>query len=171
MNQPFMGLNSRSLVYSGLIAGVAMGLLSRIPLVACLNCLLLAWVWGGGIAAVYLYRRYEKNPVLSVTQGLVLGAAAGVVGAVVGGIAGAIFGGLNVVFMDALNNLIGSNGSSLTSLFLSTGFSLFGIFRDIVVYGIVGAIGGLIATALIWKAPMAPVTPSYTPPPPAGPAV
>jgi hypothetical protein len=166
MNQPFMGLNSRSLVYSGLIAGVAMGLLSHIPLVACLNCLLFAWVWGGGIGAVFLYRRYEKNPVLSVTQGLVLGAAAGIVGAVIGGITAAIFAGLNTAFSEALNNLLGNNGSGIFDIFLAGGFSLLGIFRDIVIYGIVGAIGGLIATALIWKAPMAAVPPSYTPPPP-----
>ncbi len=159
-----MGLNSRSLMFSGLIAGVAMGLLSHIPLVQCLNCLLFAWVWGGGIGAVFLYRRYEKNPALSSTQGLVLGAAAGVVGAVVGGITAAIFAGMNAAFSEALNNLLGNNGSGIFSIFLASGFSLLGIFRDIVIYGIVGAIGGLIATALIWKAPMAPVPP-YTPPP------
>jgi hypothetical protein len=168
MNQPFMGLNSRSLLYSGLIAGVAMGILSHIPLINCLNCLLLAWVWGGGIGAVYLYRRYEKNPTLSSTQGLVLGAAAGVVGAIVGGIASILLGGLGAAFSQAVDNFVGNNGSAITGFFLSSGFSILRIIRDIVIYGIVGAIGGLIATALIWKAPVA-AAPPYTPPP-AGPA-
>jgi hypothetical protein len=165
MNQPFMGLNSRSLMFSGLIAGVAMGLLSQIPLVACVNCLLLAWVWGGGIAAVFLYRQYEKKPPLSVTQGLVLGAAAGVVGAVVGGIASILFGGLMAAFSQSLNNLVGDNSNALTSFFFASGFSIFRIIGNIFLYGIVGAVGGLIATGLIWKTPMAPI-PAQNPPPP-----
>ncbi len=165
MNQPTMGLNTRSLVYSGLIAGILMGILSQIPLVACLNCLLFAWVWGGGIASVFLYRRFEHNPTLSITQGLVLGAAAGVVGAVVGGIASLIFGGLSAAFSQMISNAVGDTGSSLTSFFISSGFSIFRIFRDVIFYGIVGAIGGFIATGLIWKAPVTP-TPTYTPPTP-----
>jgi hypothetical protein len=167
MNQPFMGLNTRSLLLSGLIAGVAMGLLSQIPLVACINCLLLGWVWGGGIGAVFVYRRYEKNPPLSTTQGLVLGATAGVIGAVVGGFAAALFGGMTAAFTHALANLVGENGRSITNIFITSGFSLLRIIRDIFIYGIVGAIGGLIATALIWKAPMASIPPST--PPPSGP--
>ncbi len=167
MDQPFMGLNTRSLLFSGLIAGVAMGLLSQIPLVACVNCLLLAWVWGGGIGAVFLYRRYEKNITLSITQGLVLGVVAGVIGAVVGGIASAIFGGMSAAVTQLLDNAVGNNGSAFTGFFIASGFSIIRIFRDILIYGIVGAIGGLIATGLIWKAPMAPVPP-YSPPP-AGP--
>ncbi len=169
MNQPSMGLNTRSLLVSGLIAGVLMGILSQIPLIACVNCLLLGWVWGGGIFAVFLYRRSEKNPPLSATQGLVLGATAGVVGAVVGGLAAILLGGLSAAFGQTINNLVGNSGSSLTSFFLSSGFDIFRIIRDVVIYGIVGAIGGLIATSLIWKAPVAP-TPTY-PPPPSGPAV
>ena len=168
MNQPFMGLNTRSLVFSGLIAGVAMGLLSQIPLIACVNCLLLGWVWGGGILAVFVYRRYEKNPPLTITQGLVLGAAAGVIGAVIGGFAAAVFGGMTAAFSTVLAKMVGESGRSLTNIFISSGFSLLRIIRDIFIYGIVGAIGGLIATGLIWKAPLAAIPP-YTPPP-SGPA-
>jgi hypothetical protein len=125
---------------------------------------LYAWVWGGGIAAVFLYRRSEKQAVVTNTQGLVLGAAAGIVGAIIGGIAAAIFGGLSAAFSDLVVNATGNIGSTVGGLLLSSGFSILGIIRDIFIYGIIGAIGGLIATALIWKAPTAPLPP-YTPPP------
>jgi hypothetical protein len=164
MNQQFMGLNTRSFIMSGLIAGVAMGLLSNIPLVACLNCLLFAWVWGGGIGAVYLYRRSEKQVQVTNTQGLVLGAAAGVVGAIIGGLAAAVFGGLTLGLRDMLASRIGDYASTMSSLLASTGFHILDVIRNIFIYGIVGAIGGVIATALIWKASSGSVPP-YTPPP------
>ena len=169
MNQPFMGLNTRSLVTAGLIAGVVMGIFSHLPLVACLNCLLYGWVWGGAIGAVFLYRRSEHQPVLTNVQGLVIGAAAGIVGAIVGGIATAVFGGLNAAISGLLNNAANGFGGTVTNLILSSSFSFLGAIRDIFVYGIIGAIGGIIATALIWKAPTSPLPP-YTPPP-AGPVV
>jgi hypothetical protein len=167
MDQKFMGLNTRSLLISGAIAGVAMGILSNIPLIFCVNCLLLGWVWGGGIFSVFLYRRSNRSEPVTVTQGLVLGAAAGVVGAIVGGIASLIFSGLSSAFTDLVVNSTGNIGSTVSGLIMSTGFSILDTIRNIFIYGIVGAIGGLIATALIWKVPTPPVPP-YTPPP-AGP--
>ena len=164
MQQQFMGLNTRSMLIAGVIAGVVIGVLSNIPLISCLNCLLLAWVWGGGIGAVYLYRRYEHQLPVTITQGLVLGAVAGAIGAVVGGIAVIIFGGLTAAFAAMVANSIGDIGNIATNTFLSTGFRFFDVIRNIFVYGIFGAIGGLIATALIWKAPSTTVPP-YTPPP------
>jgi hypothetical protein len=170
MNQPMFGLNSRSLLLSGLIAGIGIGLLSNIPLIACVNCLLLAWVWGGGIGAVYLYRRYENRPPLTLTQGLVIGAVAGAIGAVIGGVASLLLGSLSAAFTTVLNNLAGENGTTIPSYLLNSGFSLLGALFNIILYGIFGAIGGLIATGLIWKAPVLPMPrpPSYTPPGPAG---
>jgi hypothetical protein len=165
MNQQFMGLNTRSLLISGGIAGVAMGLLSNIPLVNCLNCLLLAWVWGGGIGAVWLYRRSEKQAAVTNTQGLVLGAAAGIAGAIIGGIAAVILGSLNAAFWAFLGNLAGSGiGDTVRGFIVSSGFQILDIIRNIFIYGIIGGIGGLIATALIWKTPTPPLPP-YTPPP------
>lgn len=168
MDQTFVGLNSRSLLLSALIAGVGVGLLSHIPLIACINCLLFAWVWGGGIGAVYLYRRYEHQPFVNTTQGLVLGALAGVVGAIIGGIVAAMFSGLSVATSSFLQNLAGENGSQIPTFLLNSGFSLIGVFVNIIIYAIFGAIGGLIATNLIWKNPPAgvmPPPPPYTPPP------
>ncbi len=167
MNQSYMGLNTRSLVPAALIAGVAIGLLSNIPLIACVNCLLFAWVWGGGIGAVYLYRQRENRPYLTIAQGILIGLAAGLVGAVVGGIASLLFGGLTAAFSSTIANLAGDNSRVLPSFLFNAGFSFLRLIGDLFLYGILGAIGGLIATGLIWKAPAAPIAPPppYTPPP------
>ncbi len=168
MNQSLWGLNQRSLVMSAIFAGIGIGLLSSIPLVACVNCLLLAWVWGGGIAAVGIYRRYENQTFLNTTQGAVLGAAAGIVGAIVGGIAGLLLGGVSAAAMQALNSYAGQSGVNIPGFLVGAGGSIIGTLVNIVIYAVVGAVGGLIATALIWKAPAAAVQPPppYNPPPP-----
>lgn len=173
MQPSYLGLNTRALLISGLIAGVGIGLLSHIPLVSCVNCLLLGWVWGGGIGAVYLYRQNEHQPYLTTTQGLVIGAVAGVIGAIIGAIAGLLLGGLTAAFTQAVLSYTGrSDVNVLPNLLVGAGFSVLRLILDIFLYAIVGAIGGLIATALIWKAPVAPLAPPppYNPPP-AGPVV
>lgn len=164
MNQTFAGLNQRALLISALVAGVAIGLLSHIPVVACLNCLLFAWVWGGAIFAVYLYRNNTNRLPLNTGQGAIIGALAGVVGAIVGAVVAAIFGGMSAAFNQVLNDLAGQTGQNIPSFLFSAGFSALRTVGDIFLYGIIGAIGGLIATGLIWKSPV--TYPPYTPPPP-----
>ncbi|MGE5222718.1 MAG: hypothetical protein ACM3PY_09780 [Omnitrophica WOR_2 bacterium] len=170
MNQSFSGLNQRSFLLAGLIAGLGIGLLSTIPFVNCLNCLLFAWVWGGGIAAVSLYRRYEKQPFVPVAQGLFIGALAGAIGAVVGGLLSILFGGIGFAVSDTLRQVAGDTGSSISNFLFSTGFNFFSMLWHIILYGVIGAIGGFIATTFIWKQPLsiqAPPPPYNPPPPPA----
>jgi hypothetical protein len=168
MNQSLWGLNQRSLVMSALIAGVGMGLLSSIPLVACVNCLLLAWVWGGAIAAVSIYRRYENGVFLNNTQGAVIGAAAGIVGAIIAGIASLLLSSVSVAAMESLRAYAGESGVDVPGFVFGAGANIVGTLINLVLFAVVGAIGGLIATALIWKAPVAavPPPPPYNPPPP-----
>ncbi len=166
MNQTYMGLNQRSLVSAAVLAGVGIGILSGLPLIQCVNCLLLAWVWGGAIAAVALYRRYEGHPNLTTTQGLVIGAAAGIVGAIIGGIMALLFSGVNAAVAQVLNSYASQTGATLPGFIVGAGFSIVGAILNIVIYAVVGAIGGLIAAGLIWKAPAAvPPPPPYNPPP------
>lgn len=168
MNQSLWGLNQRSFMMAALIAGVGIGLLSSIPLISCVNCLLLAWVWGGGIAAVSLYRRSENHVFLNNTQGAVLGAAAGIVGAIIGGIAALLLSGVTTAAMQALSTYAGESGVNVPGFLVGAGANIFGMLINIVIYAVVGAVGGLIATALIWKNPAAvvPPPPPYNPPPP-----
>ncbi len=171
------GLNQRALLISAGIAGVVMALLSNIPLINCVNCLLCGWIWAGGILAVFIYRNQEHNPPLDVTKGIIIGALAGVVAAVIGAIFALIFRGLNAAFVTALASLnpdVQSFGGGLGNLIASTSFGILDLIRNIIVYGIFGAIGGVIATALIWKSPATPppaYMPPTPPPPPAGPGM
>ncbi len=165
-----MNVNSRSLLLAGVIAGAGIGILSKLPVIQCINCLLLAWVWLGGIAAVALYRNFEKTTYVNTQQGLIIGAVAGAIGAVIGAIVAAIFGGLNAAIMASINAATGGSTNVIPSFLVSTGFSFVGTIFDVITYAIFGAIGGLIATALIWKSPTTP--PTVNPPtiPPSGPA-
>jgi hypothetical protein len=153
-------MNTRSFLLAALIGGAIMGFLGNIPILNFINCFLCAWVWLSGILAVYLYRRFElANPALSVGQGLALGAVAGVIGAIIGAIVGAIFGGLGAAaLVSSLRNMPGYDPSSMdtfTNLIAGGGFSLISLSCNLVLYALFGAIGGLIGTALIWKAPAA----------------
>jgi hypothetical protein len=155
-------MNTRAFTLSALIAGVVMALLGSLPLINFCNCFLCMWVWGSAILAVFLYRRFDSaGPALSVGQGAILGVAAGVIGGVIGAIIEAIFasstlaGTLELMrsqpslqpFVDAYSGLIRGGG-----------FGFLGKLFNIVIYAAFGAIGGIIATALIWKAPQSPAS-------------
>ena len=154
-------MNTRSLILSTLIAGLVMALLSNIPVINFANCLLCMWVWLSGILAVFLYRRFEAaHPSLTNGQGAALGALAGVFGALIGAVVGAFFGMIFGASMASAISLLQSQaglqesmGPYLDMLRGGAGFTLFGTLCNLVLYAAFGAIGGLIATALIWKTP------------------
>jgi hypothetical protein len=78
-------MNTRTFVYSALLAGAVIGVLGNLPIFNLINCLLCIWVWLGGFLAVYLYRRMERGAAsLTPAQGAGLGALAGLIGAGVG---------------------------------------------------------------------------------------
>ena len=65
-----------------LIGGVALGLLSAIPIVSAANICCCAWVLAGGALAAYLYIKESPTPV-SIGDGALLGLFAGGFGVVV----------------------------------------------------------------------------------------
>ncbi len=150
-------MNSRSLWLSSLIAGAAMALLSNLPVINLANCLLCLWIWGSGILAVFLYRRFNaSDPGLSVGQAAGLGALTGVIGAVLSSIVGTIFHGGIAATLQALQSIPGLSQQTQNlplGLLRTGGFSLFGLFTDLVLYVFFGVIGGIIAAAAIWKSP------------------
>ena len=155
-------MSGRSFFLSSLIAGVVMGLLSSIPVISMGNCAICLWVWGSAILGVFLYRTFEKqNPSLSVGQGALLGLVAGVFGAIIS----SLFSLLSVAgmasVMEQIQTLPGSESippgildlaaspaSSIVSTLLCGG----------PFYLAFGALGGVIATALIWKPKATPPT-------------
>jgi len=152
-------MNTRAFLLSALITGAIVALLGNIPIINFINCFLCAWVWGGGILAVFFYRRFEQaNPLLSVGQGAGLGAVAGVIGALIGGVVSAffnaIFGAANIA--SALSSLAQSSpelAQYLPYLIGTGGFWFVTLCINLALYAAFGAIGGVIATALIWKKP------------------
>ena len=189
-------MNKDSFLKSALIGGVALGVLSALPVLGAVNCLCCAWVIGGGMFAAHLYVKEAQLPV-TLGTGVLLGLLAGVIGAVVDTLftiplhmalkGSALMSEQLREWADELPNLPGeyremlrsvaSGGPALGSfLFIVTAF-----FK-LVVYGIVAMLGGAIGVAVFEKRkigtpgpdagppyeppPVAPVPPPPPPPPP-----
>lgn len=147
-------MNTRAFIFSALIAGLVMALLSNIPVLNFLNCILCMWVWLSGILAVFIYRRMSAaNPALSVGQGAGLGAVTGIFGGLIGALLGALFTGLWASSLGLLQNQ--QELQPLLNSLPNAGFSFFWTLMNLALYTIFGAIGGSIATAAIWKEPRA----------------
>jgi hypothetical protein len=153
-------MNSKSMIIAAGVGGLVMVLLTKIPVISCLNCLFCVSYWGSGILTVWIYRQTEKeNPGLATGQGILLGLLAGVVAAVFGSIVGAIFSGTSALAsLDMLKNIPGMSDqvSSMSGDILrqatSVGGGLIGGFVcNLVIYPLFGALGGAIAAGLIWK--------------------
>jgi Flp pilus assembly pilin Flp len=148
-------MNTRALLLSGLIAGVLMALLAELPFISLLNCCLCLWIWAGGIFAVYLYRRFDNTVgPTTITHGLLVGLVAGLVAAVLGTIIAAIMGPIAWQYVNQLITTIQGSGvdmGPLADMFRSTsGFSLFELFTNLVLYALFGLVGGILGT-LIFK--------------------
>src|SRR5947208_17192184 len=65
-----------------LFGGLAMGVLSALPLVNLGNCLCCMWVVGGGALAVYLMQQNHPYPVTSA-DGALVGLMAGALGGII----------------------------------------------------------------------------------------
>jgi hypothetical protein len=154
-------MNSRALFISAGGGGVAMALLSAIPIVAFGNCLLCGWIWGGAIFAVWFYKRMNNGQAASMGSAILTGLLAGVVAAVIGGLISALSGGSRAAIEQALMQVQGQQGVELPAgliALMTSGFFSFLIL--IVTYPIFGLIGGAIGGA-IWK----PTPPPYQQPP------
>jgi hypothetical protein len=139
-----MKLNMTSVLYAAGIAGVAAGILSVVPLVNFVNCLLCGWLWVGGGAAVYLYNNREKVS-LDSGNGFLLGAIAGVIAAVIIAVGSAIgFAGVSVSdpeFAPYLDQIgVGAAAVAGFSLICSAAFSI-----------VFGGLGGLIGASIFKK--------------------
>ncbi|RIK11905.1 MAG: hypothetical protein DCC51_17135, partial [Anaerolineae bacterium] len=69
-------MDNKNLFISALVGAAVMVVLSNVPILSLINCLLCAGIWLGGMAAVWFYRR-QTGQFVSVGQGAVLGVVAG----------------------------------------------------------------------------------------------
>ena len=160
-----------------LIGGVLLGILSALPFVNLLNCFCCAWVIAGGVLAAHLYVR-EAPPVVTLGQGLVLGLFTGEIGAVVSLIFSIplrfMLAGVGADFaqqiIDRIPNLPPETKEAMHSAFASStiGIASFIIsaFLTLVIYGLIGMLGGAIGVALFEKRKPQATVEVYQPPPP-----
>lgn len=157
-----MQLNTRSLLIAAGIAGVAMGILSAVPILSLVNCLLCGWVWGGAIFAVWLYKRNENGVIVTTGQGIVIGLVAALIGGVISWLLGVILGGATMAAMGPLLEQFPDEESrqAFQQLMTSGGVPIITLLVNLIVNAIFGIIGGLIGAAVIGNKPPAPATPS-----------
>jgi len=144
-------MNTRSVIFSILIAGVVIGFLGNLPVLNLINCALCIWVWFGGGLAVILYRRFQSGqPSPTTAQGAGLGALSGLVGALVGAVVFLITSPLSVPLFNRLALAFQIEGDLPFSNnfwgYIGTAFIFLVI--DAVLYPIFGALGGLITASL-----------------------
>lgn len=184
-------MNQESMLKPVLIAGVLVGICSALPLINYVNCVCCAWVVGGGILASYLY---IKDSIVAVTlgRGVLLGFLSGAVGAVVTTLFSIplqlVLSGMGMDMaeqlreaLDSVPELAPEARDALAAIFtesgaLSAGFLMLTGFINLIVFSLVGMLGGAIGVAIFEKrkpgpdytAPpnISPPTPSEPPPPP-----
>jgi hypothetical protein len=177
-------MNQDSFLKSALIGGVALGVLSALPLLGAVNCLCCAWVIGGGMLAAHLYVKDSPNPV-TLGTGVLLGLLAGVIGAVVDtlftiplhmALSGSAlmteqlrgladeFPNLPVEWRDMMRSLA-SGGTAMGGFLV-----VVGAFLKLIVYGIVAMLGGALGVAVFEKRKIGTQGPDVRPPyePPGG---
>lgn len=139
-------MNSKFLWIASLSGAVLTTLVSNLPLLGLVNCLLCAGFWGSAIFAVWLYRRLSGG--LTIRQGVSIGALTGAFAGLFGfllsfiGLAGA--GGLfnaygSVLPADALQGM-----DSMVSTLGGIVFTLIGVVFNVIFGTIGGWIGGAI---------------------------
>ncbi len=154
-----MAYNDNKLL-PALWGGIVIGVIDGLPGLDLINCFCCAGVIGGGILAVYLYRRQVGDEVvIGNTDGIILGVLAGLIGAFIGSLLGALFG---VAMLDMFKHIrpyiddpeamaffrnFQNNEKAWTWLFFATSFGL-----SIIINSIFGLIGGLIGVSL-WGTP------------------
>jgi hypothetical protein len=169
-------MNPEGMFKPALIAGILVGVLSALPFVNLLNCLCCAWVIGGAVFAAHLY--VQSSPIIvSLGQGVVLGLLTGAIGGAVQTLfsiplhlmmAGMGAGAAQQILEQVLPNLPADSRETVRSIVSSTG--TFGMFfwilsgiMTLILYSLIGMIGGAIGVALFEKRKPQPLE-TYQPP-------
>lgn len=178
-------MNQRpSIVIPALVGGVALGILSALPVINFVNCACCAWVIGGGILAVYLYLRdYPPSlPPLTYGDGAVIGLLTGVFGGLVETIVSLPLSYLGSQFslgpdeMAELEKVLRDAEippefqNMLIQFFEGGGFgagmTILSLVLNLVVAVVFAMIGAIIGLALFQKRPAPSVPPMSEPGPP-----
>ena len=152
-----------------LLGGLVIGVLSALPVISAGNCLCCLWVILGGIVATYLLQQAQPTAV-EAADGAIVGLLAGLFGAVVATVVAIpIQMVMGPMGSEALRQILeqssGDMPAEVRGVFeqMSRGtvggaLMFLGLVVSLFVYGIFGAIGGALGTAIF--------KPSMPPPPP-----
>ena len=163
-----------------LLGGVAIGVLSALPIVNIGNLCCCAWVVFGGALAAYLMQQNHPEPI-NAGDGAVVGLMAGAIGAVVGSVlAIPVSMAMGPFQAQILENVLeGSRdlpeevrsifeqmqGGMAGSAMIGAAF-IFSLFFSLFFYSIFGLLGGLLGATMFRKnvPPPPPQNPGFTPP-------
>jgi len=148
-----------------LYAGLAMGVLSALPLINLGNCLCCLWIVGGGALAAYLMQQGHPYPIESA-DGALVGLIAGLIGGAIAGLVSIPIAMALGPMQQQLFERIAANSDvppEVKSMMenLSRGgvlgaMAVIGIFIRAIVFAIIAMLGGLLGVALFKKKDLPP---------------
>jgi hypothetical protein len=137
-------MNTKNILVTGLVGAIITLLLTNIPFVNLVNCLICAGFWVGPLFATWLYKRMSGT--LSTKEGVWVGVSAGAIAGVIGFLLSFIGAAGAAGLVNQLNTVLPAQDqiSMAEGGILNLGFTFIGVIFDI----IVGAIGGLVGAAI-----------------------
>ena len=142
-----------------LLGGLAIGILSVLPVVSQVNIVCCAWAIGGGILAVYLYLKTNTAAPLQMGEGIMLGALAGLVGGV---IYASIY--IPLLLFTSLSRQYEQIMRQFGVAEINRGFYVFGALITLVMYTLMAGVGGALGVKLFEKRNTAITLPPVPPP-------
>jgi hypothetical protein len=144
-----------------LYAGLAIGVLSALPLISLGNCLCCLWVVGGGAFAVYLMQQETPYAVHSA-DGALVGLLAGLIGgAVCGLISIPLAMAMGPMQQRIVERILASNQDvppevksmmqNMTSSSMLGAIAIVGLIVRAIVFAVIAMLGGLLGVALFKK--------------------
>ena len=150
-------MNTKNILITGLVGAVITLLLTNIPFLNLINCLICAGFWVGPLFATWLYKRMTGT--LSTKEGIWVGVTAGAIAGVIGlllsfvglaGFAGMINQVNTVMSPEDQIDISGMEGGIL---------NIVGTFIGIIFDIIIGAIGGYLGALIFKNKPQAQIQP------------
>jgi len=175
-------MNNTSILKPVLIGGMALGIISALPVIGSCNCVCCAWAIGGGILAAFLHVR-ESPFQVTMGRGALAGLAAGAIGAVVCylfsiPIQYVLSGGGNMTMVaEQIREQLAKNPDlpqelrqSIENILERGDFmrivAVFSFFFNVVLFSLFAMVGGAIGVAVFEKRKPGDPQANATPPPP-----
>lgn len=150
-------MNTKNLLIAAAVGGLASTILSNVPFLNLVNCLLCAGFWGGAILAVWLYKR--QTGTVTLGQAVIVGTVSGVIAGILGFALSFVDLAGSAALLETYNRFIPPDGqldmSELPSGPMLIMFNLMGVVTNI----FFGALGGLAGGALFKTRPQTPLPP------------